>query len=194
MHSPGPAIEVYAGRTPELIRLARVAWAVSGSVGLELMVEALPSVVLYKIKRFDLWVARWFIKSKYISLVNLLADAEVFPEYLTWRDVSDELVRWALAWLDDSEARARATASLATLAARVAQPGRLRPRRRAHRRLARAASRRHARRPGGTPSASTPHYRGPHELGLATADARRPSSGSDNHSTDRPALARSDCH
>src|SRR5262249_52953432 len=34
--SPGPAIEVHAGRTPELIRLARVAWAVSGSVGLEL--------------------------------------------------------------------------------------------------------------------------------------------------------------
>ena len=39
--SPGLAIEVHAGRTPELIRLARVAWAVSGSVGLELMVEAL---------------------------------------------------------------------------------------------------------------------------------------------------------
>ncbi len=104
--SPGLAIEVHAGRTPELIRLARVAWAVSGSVGLELMVEALPTVVLYKIKRFDLWVARQFIKSKYISLVNLLADAEVFPEYLTYRDVSDDLVRWALAWLDDSKARA----------------------------------------------------------------------------------------
>ena len=116
-------IEVHAGRTPELIRLARVAWAVSGSVGLELMVEALPSVVLYKIKRFDLWVARWFIKSKYISLVNLLADDEVFPEYLTWRDVSDELARWALSWLDDSEARSRATASLVKLRTLVAKPG-----------------------------------------------------------------------
>ncbi|MFI5459718.1 MAG: lipid-A-disaccharide synthase [Isosphaerales bacterium] len=119
----GPAIEIHAGRTPELIRVARVAWAVSGSVGLELMVEALPSVVLYKVKRFDLWVARWFIRSKYISLVNLLADAEVFPEYLTWRDVSDELVRWAVAWLDDSEARARATASLSTIRHHVARPG-----------------------------------------------------------------------
>jgi lipid-A-disaccharide synthase len=106
-----------------LIRLARVAWAVSGSVGLELMVEALPTVVLYKIKRFDLWVARWFIKSKYISLVNLLADAEVFPEYLTWRDVSDELTQWALSWLDDSQARAQATASLVKVRDLVAQPG-----------------------------------------------------------------------
>jgi lipid-A-disaccharide synthase len=120
---PGPAIEVHAGRTPELIRLARVAWAVSGSVGLELMVEALPSVVLYKISRFDLWVARWFIKSRYISLVNLLADAEVFPEFLTWRDASDELVRWALAWLDDSEARNQTTVSLLSVRQLVAQRG-----------------------------------------------------------------------
>ena len=56
------------------------------------MVETLPSVVLYKVNRFDLWIARPFIKAKYISLVNLLADAEVFPEYLTWRDAADELV------------------------------------------------------------------------------------------------------
>jgi lipid-A-disaccharide synthase len=118
-----PPIEVQAARTPELIRLARVAWAVSGSVGLELMVEALPSVVLYKVKRFDLWLARPFIKSRYISLVNLLASDEVFPEYLTWRDVSGELVRWARAWLDDSAARERATRSLETLRRRVAQPG-----------------------------------------------------------------------
>ena len=100
-----------------------MAWAVSGSVGLELMVEALPSVVLYKIKRFDLWVARWFIKSTYISLVNLIADDEVFPEYLTWRDVSGDLARWALAWLDDSEARTLATSSLVKLRALVAKPG-----------------------------------------------------------------------
>jgi lipid-A-disaccharide synthase len=118
-----PKIAVYAGRTPELIRLAQVAWAVSGSVGLELMAEGLPSVVLYKIKRFDLWLARPFIKAKYISLVNLLADTEVFPEYLTWRDVSNELAGWALEWLDDPAARARVTAALDALRARVAQPG-----------------------------------------------------------------------
>jgi lipid-A-disaccharide synthase len=121
--SAAPGIEVHAGRTPELIRLARVAWAVSGSVGLELMVEGLPSVVLYKVKRFDLWVARPFIKAKYISLVNLLAGREVFPEYLTWQDASDDLVRWALAWLDDPEARSRTTAAIDRLRQQVARPG-----------------------------------------------------------------------
>jgi lipid-A-disaccharide synthase len=168
-----PAIEVHAGRTPELIRLARVAWAVSGSVGLELMVEALPSVVLYKIKRFDLWVARWFIKSKYISLVNLMADDEVFPEYLTWQDVSGELARWALAWLDDSEARSQATTSLVKLRARVATPG---ASERAAEHIAvwlRANPREKARVAG---AGLRDGYRGPHDLGLDANEASRPQS------------------
>jgi len=160
---PGLAIEVHAGRTPELLRLARLAWAVSGSVGLELMVEALPSVVIYKVNRFDLWVARWFIKAKYISLVNLLAGAEVFPEYLTWRDVSDELVRWALAWVEESEARARAQASLEAVRRDVAHPG-------ASDRAAGciAAWLKCHRQDSALASGSTPRapYRGPHEIGL----------------------------
>lgn len=116
-------VEIHAGKTAELIRVADVAWAVSGSVGLELMVEALPTVVLYKIKRFDLWVAKHFIKSKYISLVNLLADAEVMPEYLTPVDVSTELAGWAALWLNDPLERRKASESLARLRDRVAVPG-----------------------------------------------------------------------
>ena len=118
--------------------------------------------MLYKIKRFDLWVARWFIKSKYISLVNLLADEEVFPEYLTWRDVSEELARWAMAWLDDSEARSRATASLVRLREKVAQPG-------ASDRAAQcicawlSSIAQDDRPPWRTPRSAA--YRGPHELG-----------------------------
>jgi lipid-A-disaccharide synthase len=114
---------VHAARTPELIRLADVAWAVSGSVGLELMVEALPSVVLYKIRPLDLWVARPFIKARFISLVNLLAGAEVMPEYLTAQDVSDELAGWAETWLADPAERRKAAAALESLRDRVAVPG-----------------------------------------------------------------------
>ena len=152
-------IEVHAARTPELIRLADVAWAVSGSVSLELMMEALPTVILYKLNRFDLWIARPFIKAKYITLVNLLADAELMPEYLTEHDVSDDLAGWASTWLDDPIARARATANLAALRHQVARPGA----------SGRAALQienwllthsRHA-----TPTAEEmPLYRGPHDL------------------------------
>ena len=119
----GLPIVVHAARTAELIRLADVAWAVSGSVGLELMMEALPTVVLYKVRRFDLIVARRFIKSKFISLVNLLADAEVMPEYLTEHDVSGDMADWANRWLSDPEERLKASDGLAELRSRVAIPG-----------------------------------------------------------------------
>jgi lipid-A-disaccharide synthase len=118
-----PSLEIHIGRTPELIRAADVAWAVSGSVGLELLHEALPTVVLYKVGRLDLVIARPFIKARYISLVNLLADAEVMPEYLTDRDVSPELADHALRWLDDSSERLRTSRALADLRDRVAAPG-----------------------------------------------------------------------
>lgn len=120
---PSPDLEVFCGRTPELIRVADVAWSVSGSVSLELMMEALPTVILYKVRPIDLMIARPFIKAKFITLVNLLADAELMPEYLTSRDVSDELVDHARGWLDDPEAHARATAALAALRYTAARPG-----------------------------------------------------------------------
>lgn len=119
----GLALELFAHRTAELIRLADVAWAVSGSVGLELMVEALPAVVLYTIRPLDLWIARPFIKARFISIVNLLAGKELMPEYLTCDDVSPALTTWALGWLNDSAARQSASAALAALRDRVAVPG-----------------------------------------------------------------------
>jgi lipid-A-disaccharide synthase len=162
-------IELHAARTPELIRVADVAWAVSGSVGLELMVEALPTVVLYKIKAFDLWVAKHFIKSKYISLVNLLADAEVMPEYLTPVDVSGELAAWASKWLSDPNERRKASQTLATLRDRVAIPGA----------SDRAAGRIVGLIEGGTGSHKHSLHQGPHET-----------SGVDSHQklADRPPL------
>jgi lipid-A-disaccharide synthase len=157
-------LELHAARTPELIRVADLAWAVSGSVGLELMVEALPTVVLYKIRAFDLWVAKHFIKSKYISLVNLLADAEVMPEYLTPVDVSDKLAGWAEKWLTDPNERRKASQALAELRDRVAIPG---------------ASERAAERivgliesKAGSSRVNPPFHKGPHESSRAPSDRR----------------------
>jgi lipid-A-disaccharide synthase len=161
------AVTVYAARTPELIRAADVAWAVSGSVSLELMMEALPTVILYKLNKLDLWLARPFIKARYITLVNLLADAELMPEYLTVHDVSDELVRWARTWLGDPVARARATANLAALRHEVARPG---ASRRAAEIIARKLVDQHLQ-----CKTSVAAYRGPHE---APAHGRQPVDGS----------------
>ena len=121
-HSPLP-IETFVGRTPEIIELSRACLAVSGSVSLELLYRGKPSVMLYRIGKLDLRVGRWFIKSPYISLVNLLAEKELFPEFLTDRCKAEAMAGRILNWLNDPNAYKEICGQLVALRERVARPG-----------------------------------------------------------------------
>lgn len=111
------------GETPRIIREAEACLAVSGSVGLELLAAGIPAVVLYKISPFDMWVCKRLMKAKYISLVNLLADDEVIPEYLTDRDCSPELADRLYTWLSDLAEAERIHVRLAELRQTACLPG-----------------------------------------------------------------------
>ena len=119
----GLPAEVCVGRTPELIAAAACCVAVSGSVGLELMVRLKPTVVVYKIAPVARLISRPFIVCPYISLVNLLAGAEVFPEYLTTGDCSAEVAGHVAGWLTDDGSRRAAVARLEALRGVAAVPG-----------------------------------------------------------------------
>jgi lipid-A-disaccharide synthase len=119
----GLPVEAFVGRTPEIIRAARACVAVSGSVGLELLYHGKPSVVVYRVGRLDLRVARRFMTARYISLVNLLADRELFPEFLTDRCEAEAVARHVLTWLNDVGAYEVSCCELAELRERVAVPG-----------------------------------------------------------------------
>jgi lipid-A-disaccharide synthase len=116
-------IETFCGRTPEVIHLAQACIAVSGSVGLELLYRTKPAVVVYRVHPIDLMVSRWIMTSPYISLVNLLAEKELFPEFLTDRDEAEAISRHVLGWLNDPAGYAAARADLAALRTQVAEPG-----------------------------------------------------------------------
>ncbi|HMC66247.1 MAG TPA: lipid-A-disaccharide synthetase, partial [Gemmataceae bacterium] len=119
----GLPVAVFAGRTPEIIHRAHSCVAVSGSVSLELLYYGKPTVVIYRIRPLDLRVSRLFITSKYISLVNLLAGKELFPEYLTDRCQAEAVSAHVLGWLSDPAAYAAVRQELAALRDRVAAPG-----------------------------------------------------------------------
>src|SRR5205807_3639073 len=55
---PGLPVEVHAGRTPEVIELAHSCIAVSGSVSLELLYRAKPSVIVYRQNWLGVAIAR----------------------------------------------------------------------------------------------------------------------------------------
>jgi len=116
-------VEVHVGRTPEIIEVSRACVAVSGSVSLELLYRGTPSVVLYRTNRVAMLAARALVKCRYISLVNLLAGRELFPEFLSCRDESAGVAARVLHWLDDPAAHDGVCRELKALRQEVAQPG-----------------------------------------------------------------------
>jgi lipid-A-disaccharide synthase len=133
---------VHVGKTPELIHLANCCMAVSGSVSLELLFHAKPTVIQYKITPLEFFVQKFFRKVKYITLVNLLttdelfpqdttpydpsqpdADRILFPEYLACEDKSARVAAHVVQWLTDNEVRQRRVAQLEKLRDEVGHGG-----------------------------------------------------------------------
>jgi len=141
-HGCQAPIDTFVEKTPELMHLAGCCMACSGSVSLELLYHEKPTVILYWINRFAYFLQRFFVKVQYITLVNLLAtddlfpehvapfdpdapgaEAVPFPEYLTWEDKSQQVAAHIVEWLSDEAAFQSRVAMLRDLKARVAQPG-----------------------------------------------------------------------
>ncbi|MFC5078437.1 Lipid-A-disaccharide synthase [Vibrio thalassae] len=54
----------------------------SGTVALECMLLKRPMVVGYKMNAITAFLAKWLVKTKYVSLPNILADDEIVKEFL----------------------------------------------------------------------------------------------------------------
>jgi lipid-A-disaccharide synthase len=120
---PLPFVEACLGRTPEIIEVAHSCIAVSGSVSLELLYRAKPCITVYRAPAFLLFLSRFMKKSKFISLVNLLADEELYPEFLSDRCEADGVSRRMLEWLSNPQAIDQVRAKLGVLRQAAARPG-----------------------------------------------------------------------
>ncbi|MDA7913253.1 lipid-A-disaccharide synthase [bacterium] len=135
-------IEVYVGKTPELMQAAYACVACSGSVSLELLHYRKPTVIVFKVRRWVMVAQAFLLRVKFITLVNLIAakdirrrkfrlynpddpNAEscVMPEYLTAGDPSVKVARRVLGWLKDVQSHSENVAELDRLAVRYTQPG-----------------------------------------------------------------------
>jgi len=61
---------------------ANVALAASGTVSVELALAGCPTVVAYRVNAATAFIAKRLIRVKYASLVNLIADEEIIPEFI----------------------------------------------------------------------------------------------------------------
>ncbi|MCK5269492.1 MAG: lipid-A-disaccharide synthase, partial [Sedimentisphaerales bacterium] len=76
-------VEIRRSGIEAVTRHADLALVASGTATLEVAAQHCPMVVMYHVNLVQWHLAgRWIIKSKYISLVNILAGREIVPEFI----------------------------------------------------------------------------------------------------------------
>jgi len=97
-----PGLEVRTSGLTEALASADVAIASTGTVTLECAYFGVPTVALYKTSWFTWEIAKRIVKVRYGAMPNLLADEEIFPEFIqdaaTPKQVADAAI--ALLWDD----------------------------------------------------------------------------------------------
>ncbi len=78
-------VQVLYGKTLELLRISTAALVTSGTATLETALLGIPQVVCYKTAPVSYLIARFLIKIKYISLVNLILNRSCIDELIQHR-------------------------------------------------------------------------------------------------------------
>ena len=80
--APNLALHIIQGQARQAMIAAECTLLASGTAALEAMLCKSPMVVGYKMKPFTYWLAKRLVKTDYISLPNLLANAPLVPELI----------------------------------------------------------------------------------------------------------------
>ncbi len=93
----------------------------SGSATLEVAAAGCPMVIMYQSSRF-LWhlAGKYIVKSRYLSLVNILAGKELVPEFMPYFASIEPIVGSIERLLSDKDKLARVSKELTTLVAPLA--------------------------------------------------------------------------
>lgn len=88
----------------DLMQIADVAVAASGTVTLEAAILGLPSVVIYKMSPLTYWIGRRLVKLPDVSLPNIVAGKRVIPELLQSEVNADNIAKETLFLLKEGPA------------------------------------------------------------------------------------------
>ncbi|MHC4068640.1 MAG: lipid-A-disaccharide synthase [Planctomycetota bacterium] len=105
------------GSVFETASRADFAVTASGSATLQVAAAGCPMVVMYQSSRL-LWhlMGRWLVKTKYLSLVNILANKEVVPEFMPYFSSIEPIIQKIESILQDKGRLVEVSAELAGLA------------------------------------------------------------------------------
>ena len=93
--------QIYDGPAKDVFLKSNLVIAASGTVTLEAALCCVPTIIVYKMSLVSYWIAKLFIKVKYVGLANLIVDDEVMPELLQNDATPEKISKKALYMLDN---------------------------------------------------------------------------------------------
>ncbi|MCA9274668.1 MAG: lipid-A-disaccharide synthase [Phycisphaerales bacterium] len=99
------SLQIRHASTDAVVRWCDLAMVVSGTVTLQIAKQHKPMVIVYKLGRVA-WtlIARWLIRTDYITLPNLIAGREICPELVPHFGGSEPIADKVVGLLEDQEA------------------------------------------------------------------------------------------
>lgn len=101
--SSGEKVKIVEGDSYDMMSVADVALATSGTVTLEAALCGLPSVICYKASPLSVAIAKRVINIKYIGLPNILAGKELLPELIQEKMTKENMAKAVLDFLRPEE-------------------------------------------------------------------------------------------
>lgn len=123
--SAGVPVNIVEGDNYDVMSVADVALAASGTVTLEAALCRLPSVIVYKTAPLTAFIVRRLLNIADIGLPNIVAGRHILPELLQ-EDASPENMAIAVLGLLEPEAHAQALKDLDEVKTRLGEPGAVR--------------------------------------------------------------------
>ncbi len=119
----GHGADVVAGRYDEVLRAADAALVASGTATLDVALRGIPLVAVYRISRLTHIIAKRFVRTRFTSLVNLVAEREVIPELNQDEFTPENAARCLLEVLGEGESRTKMLEGLAEVRAKLGEAG-----------------------------------------------------------------------
>lgn len=116
-------IPVFSGDVNEVIKEADVVVVASGTASLQTALFLKPMVVVYTVNPVSYWIIRSLIKTKYISIVNIVAQEEIIPELIQKECNPQKIVQWVSRYLEDKPYAENMTQKLKTVREKLGTPG-----------------------------------------------------------------------
>lgn len=119
----GVRVSLSDGDTYNIVNSSDLVWTASGTATLETALMMRPMIIVYRLARLTYALARLLVRVDHIGMANIIAGEKVVPELIQSEMTAERIVAESRTILTDAKLRARMTAKLTEVRAKLGSPG-----------------------------------------------------------------------